>query len=208
VLVEDEPLLAKLMAQMLAERGFDVRIAGEVVAARQEIDRFDPDLLLLDVFLGDGPTGIHLAHAVHLSHPGVAMLIFTRHEDLSRVTRDGNLPPGIAVLSKHLVADADYLVDAMEKTFAEKKHIAGAAKPTTDAFGFLGANGSRVLRLIAEGYSNAEIAIRCDASKKSVERWIDQLYRDLRIETKGPLNPRVEAARRYFSTVGIPNSPS
>jgi DNA-binding NarL/FixJ family response regulator len=61
-----------------------------------------------------------------------------------------------------------------------------------------------VLRYLAEGCSNAEIAKRCSLSVKSVERWIDTVYRELGIDKRSDVNARVEAAKRYYLTVGIP----
>ena len=55
----------------------------------------------------------------------------------------------------------------------------------------------------AQGYNNAEIALRCGLSTKSTERWIERVYKELGIESRGALNPRVEAARRYYLSAGI-----
>jgi DNA-binding NarL/FixJ family response regulator len=207
LVVEDEPLMASLLAEVLKGHGFEVRTAGDVSEARREIARFDPDMLLLDVSLGDGPTGIHLANAIHISRPDIAMLVFTRHNDIASATREGlDLPPGVGFLRKHLVNDENYLLEAMEKVFSEHSDHVVANTPTEHAFSHLGTNGSRVLRLLAEGYSNNEIAVRCDVSAKTIERWIEQVYRDLGIETKGHLNPRVEAARQFYFSVGIPSA--
>jgi DNA-binding NarL/FixJ family response regulator len=207
LVVEDEPLMSSLLADVLTGYGFNVRTAADVSQARQEIDDFDPDMLLLDVSLGDGPNGIHLAHAMRLSRPDIAILVFTRHTDIASATNDGlELPPGVGFLRKHLVSDQAYLIEAMEKVLREQEDFVTEEQKTVDAFAFLGANGSRTLRLIAEGFDNEEIARRCGVSRKTVERWIEQMYRDLGIDTKGLLNPRVAAARRFFFAVGVPGS--
>lgn len=199
--------MSSLLADVLTGYGFNVRTAADVSHARQEIDDFDPDMLLLDVSLGDGPNGIHLAHAMRLSRPDIAILVFTRHTDIASATNDGlELPPGVGFLRKHLVSDQAYLIEAMEKVLREQEDLVTEEQKTGDAFAFLGANGSRTLRLIAEGFDNEEIARRCGVSRKTVERWIEQMYRDLGIDTKGLLNPRVAAARRFFFAVGVPGS--
>lgn len=199
--------MASLLADVLTGHGFDVKTAPDVSAARKQIDSFDPDMLLLDVSLGDGPSGIHLAHAVHLSRPGIAMLVFTRHADIASATREGlDLPPGVGFLRKHLVHDEAYLISAIEKVLREQTEIEPEEQRSTDAFGDLGATSTKVLRLLAQGYDNDEIARRSDVSRKTVERWIEQVYRDMGIDTKGPLNPRVEAARRFYLAVGVPHT--
>ena len=197
--------MASLLADVISGHGFTVRTAEDVARARREIDAFDPDMLLLDVSLGEGPTGIHLAHAMRLSRPDIAILVFTRHADIASATTDGlALPSGVGFLRKHLVSDQAYLIDAMEKVLREQNDLVAEDKKTEDVFAFLGSNGSRALRLLAEGYDNEEIARRCDVSRKTVERWIEQIYRDLGIDTKGKWNPRVAAARRFFFAVGVP----
>jgi DNA-binding NarL/FixJ family response regulator len=102
------------------------------------------------------------------------------------------------------VSDQAYLIDAIEKVLGEQWDLVAEDSKTEDEFAFLGTNGSRALRLLAEGYDNEEIARRCGVSRKTVERWIEQIYRDLGIDTKGALNPRVAAARRFFFAVGVP----
>jgi len=207
LVVEDEPLMSSLLADVLFEHGFTVRTAVDVAQARREIEAFDPDVLLLDVSLGEGPTGIHLAHAMRLSRPDIAILVFTGHSDIASVTTDGlALPPGVGLLRKHLVSDKAYLIEALEKVLREEGNLVKKEEEAEDVFAFLGFNGSRALRMLAAGYDNEEIALRCSVSRKTVERWIEQIYRDLGIDTKGSLNPRVAAARRFFFAIGVPGT--
>jgi DNA-binding NarL/FixJ family response regulator len=199
--------MSKLLSDVLTDHGFMVRTATDVSHARQEIESFDPDMLLLDVSLGEGPTGIHLAHAMRLARPDIAILVFTSQTDVASATPDGlALPPGVGFLSKYLVNDQAYLIDAMENVFREQADLVTEQRDTDDVFAFLGVNGSRTLRLLAEGFDNEEIARRCGVSRKTIERWIEQVYRDLGIDTKGALNPRVAAARRFFFAVGVPGA--
>jgi len=199
--------MSSLLADVLFEHGFTVRTAVDVAQARREIEAFDPDVLLLDVSLGEGPTGIHLAHAMRLSRPDIAILVFTGHSDIASVNTDGlALPPGVGLLRKHLVSDKAYLIEALEKVLREEGNLVKEDVEAEDAFAFLGFNGSRALRMLAAGYDNEEIALRCSVSRKTVERWIEQIYRDLGIDTKGSLNPRVAAARRFFFAIGVPDT--
>lgn len=88
----------------------------------------------------------------------------------------------------------------------EEGNLVKKEEEAEDVFAFLGFNGSRALRMLAAGYDNEEIALRCSVSRKTVERWIEQIYRDLGIDTKGSLNPRVAAARRFFFAIGVPGT--
>lgn len=196
--------MASLLEGSLTNAGFIVTAAADVESGRRAVDTFDPDIVLLDISLGDGPTGVHLAHALRKTRPDIAVLILTKHPDAKSASREGlDLPPNVGFLRKHLVNDVTYLIDAIEKVLADQPQDVRQDE-TIDRAGLgLESKAMTVLELLAHGYNNAEIAQRCDLSTKSVERWIDRIYRDLGINTKGIKNPRVEAARRYYLFAGI-----
>ncbi|MDE2612989.1 MAG: phosphate regulon transcriptional regulator PhoB [Burkholderiales bacterium] len=60
LVVEDEPAIAELVALQLRHAGFDVCLAADAEAARVEVDRMLPDLVLLDWML-PGESGLALA---------------------------------------------------------------------------------------------------------------------------------------------------
>jgi DNA-binding NarL/FixJ family response regulator len=204
LVVEDEPLMASLLAESLGAANFIVETAPDAAKARRVLDRFDPDILLLDISLGDGPSGVHLAHAVHETRPDIAILILTKHPDAKSATADGlDLPPNVGFLRKHLVNDMSYLLNAIEKVLTDRHSEVRQDQPVTSPIAQLGSQAIKVLALVAQGYNNTEIALRMDLSIKSVERWIETIYRELQIDSKGAINPRVEAARQYYLIAGI-----
>ena len=204
LIVEDEPLMASLLAKSLAEINFQVEIASDAAKARKAIDRFDPDLILLDISLGDGPTGIHLAHAVRQTRPDIGILILTKHPDAKSATADGlDLPVGVGFLRKHLVNDVSYLLKAIELVLSDQSDQVRQDLPAQSPLAQLGPQALKILALVAQGYNNTEIAVRMKLSIKSVERWIETIYKELKIDSKSNINPRVEAARRYYLIAGI-----
>jgi DNA-binding NarL/FixJ family response regulator len=204
LVVEDEPLMASLLAESLSAANFTVETAPDAAKARKAIDRFDPDILLLDISLGDGPSGVHLAHAVHETRPDIAILILTKHPDAKSATADSlDLPPNVGFLRKHLVNDVSYLLTAIEKVLTDRHAEVRQDEPLASPIAQLGNQAMKVLNLVAQGYNNTEIASRMNLSVKSVERWVETVYRELKIDSKGPINPRVEAARQYYLIAGI-----
>jgi len=204
VIVEDEPLMASLLVQALIAANFQVESAPDAAKARKVIDRFDPDILLLDISLGDGPSGIHLAHVIHETRPDIAILILTKHPDAKSATADGlELPNNVGFLRKHLVNDIQYLLGAIEKVLTDRSQEVRQDQPAENLISKLSPQAIKVIGLVAQGYTNTEIALRINLSIKSVERWIDTIYKDLYIDAKGPINPRVEAARQYYLAAGI-----
>jgi CheY-like chemotaxis protein len=63
LVVEDEPSSLKLANLVLAHHGHDVTGAEAVIHALEEIDRSEPEIILLDLHLGF-PDGLTLAHTL------------------------------------------------------------------------------------------------------------------------------------------------
>jgi DNA-binding response OmpR family regulator len=75
LVVEDEPLMASLLASALTSAGFSVETASDVLEAREAVRNFDPDAVLLDISLGDGPSGLDLAHVLNRQRPDIALIV-------------------------------------------------------------------------------------------------------------------------------------
>jgi DNA-binding NarL/FixJ family response regulator len=204
LLVEDEPLLASLMGQVLSDTGFDVHVCASDVEGRRAARAFDPDVALIDVHLGTGPAGLYLAHALSRSHPHVGILLLSRYEDLSAAGLEGwDLPAGSAFLRKDQVADRDALIGAVESVLRGVP-AAAPSGPPVGALAALTRTQLAVLRLAAMGLTNTAIAQRRGTTERNIERRLATVYDVLGIVTDGELNPRVEAVRRYVAAAGLP----
>lgn len=206
LVVEDEPLMASLLASALTTAGFNVDIANDVLEARESVRNFDPDCVLLDISLGDGPSGLDLAHVLDRQRPDIALIILTKYPDPRTAgVETSMIPARCGFLRKDRVRDTDYLLESIETALADR---GGEIRNDTDAahpLAGLSAKHLDVLRLIATGYTNEHIATLKDSSQSTVERWVVEIFRALNIDTKGSLNPRVEAVRRFISAAGVPD---
>jgi DNA-binding response OmpR family regulator len=61
LIVEDDASLRDLLAAALAREGWDIEKAADADSGERAIERFQPDLVILDIRLGDGPDGLTLA---------------------------------------------------------------------------------------------------------------------------------------------------
>ena len=220
LLVEDEPLLASLMGQVLIDSGLDVRVCASETEGRRALRDFDPDAALIDVHLGTGPSGLYLAHALSRSHPHVGILLLSRYEDLSAAGLDTwDLPEGSAFLRKDQVSDRRALLAALDGVLRGRPVVPGAGEGArADAGADGGGDGGAldaltrtqlaVLRLAALGLTNAAIATRRGTSERSVERLLHAVYEALDIPLGGATNARVEAVRRYVAAAGLPTERS
>jgi len=216
LLVEDEPLLASLMGQVLTDSGLVVRVCTSETEARRTLRDFDPDAALIDVHLGSGPSGLYLAHSLSRSHPHVGILLLSRYEDLSAAGLDAwELPEGSAFLRKDQVSDREVLLAAIDGVLRGRPVLVparavvdggedGTGSAGQGALAGLTRSQLAVLRLAALGLTNTAIAARRETSERSVERLLRSVYTALGIAVDSDLNPRVEAVRRYVAAAGLP----
>jgi len=206
LVVEDEPLMASLLASALTSAGFNVDVAKDVLEAREAVRNFDPDCVLLDISLGDGPSGLDLAHVLDRQRPDIALVVLTKYPDPRTAgVETSMIPANCGFLRKDRVRDTNYLLESIESALADRggeiRNDAGESHPLAG----LSAKHLEVLRLMATGYTNEYIATLRDASQSTVERWVIEIFRTLNIDTKSNLNPRVEAVRRFISAAGVPD---
>lgn len=204
VIVEDDALMRSLLTQLLGERTFDVKAAGSVSDAVRLLEDFDPDVVLIDIDLGPGPSGSDLSYRVARRHPHVAVVFLTRHPDARSAGIDeSSLPPHYAFLRKDLIDDVSALDAALEAALREAPGVprhdrqgSPLSRLTDDQF--------HVLRMVAEGWTNASIATARGTSERSVERLLHAAFDALRLPDSGDVNRRVDAVRMFITYAGVP----
>lgn len=93
LIVEDEPLIAEDLRAHLEELGYEVVAhCDNALDAMSEIMARKPDLLLLDINLGDGADGIQLAGKVKAGSP-IPFIFVTSHSDPATLERVKPLRP-------------------------------------------------------------------------------------------------------------------
>lgn len=206
LIVEDEPLMASLLAEVLFGHGFAAETAQDVIEARAAIRHFDPDGILMDISLGDGPSGLDLARVLAGQRPDIAIIFLTKHTDLRTAGIDeSELPAGCGFLRKDRVRDTEYLLESIEAVMTDRprdvRHDMDPGKPLAS----LSAKHVEVLRMMATGYTNEHIARVKGVAVSTVERWTAEIFKELGIDSKGAVNPRVEAVRQFIAAAGIPD---
>ncbi|MFM6980385.1 MAG: response regulator [Micrococcales bacterium] len=204
LLVEDEPLVASLLAESLTAAGFEVSIADTAIKANKLAAKIDPDVAVLDINLGAGASGLELAYILDKKYPGIALTLLTKHPDLrtagfSKV----DLPAGCGFIRKDLIGDSAAVIEAIEQVIAGKQQFRQDAE-TSRPLGNLTQAQMDVLRLVAQGFSNAAIASRRETSVRAVELMLNLVYDNLGIELDGEIHPRVEAVRKFVEIAGAP----
>src|SRR4051812_11605577 len=82
LLVEDEPAVAAVAEQMLADMGHRVRTAADARAALAILENGEPvDLVFSDIMMAGGMNGFELARAIRSRHPKLPILLTTGYSD-------------------------------------------------------------------------------------------------------------------------------
>lgn len=202
LVVDDDKLVAVLVRGVLASADFEVELAHDAAAASEALADFDPDVAILDISLGRGPSGIDLAHLAHRAYPAVALLLLTRYPDLRTAQAAvAEVPAGCGFLNKDSVGQPDVLLDAVEQVL----HDNPAARSQQDGpLAGLTSTQLTVLNMAAQGWTSAEIARRRGCSPSAVEKILGSIYQRLNIRSDGTIHPRVEAIRIYAAAAVLP----
>jgi two-component system nitrate/nitrite response regulator NarL len=201
LVVEDDSLTRLSLVAALEKSGIFVAAhtstAGEAIA---EASKTRPNVALLDLHLGNGPTGIDVARALRRTDPSIGIVFLTSYDDPRLLTPSlPPLPAGSRYLTKRSVTDLKILLDAIGASMSTKR---SAASQHIAAFGDLSDVQIETLRLVAQGLSNAEIAKRRFVKPKSVELTISRVAKALGIAQDSSQNQRVHIAKVYFRAVG------
>jgi len=205
LVVDDDDFTRFLLVRTLRDLEFE-RVADAATAAQALATARDsvPDAAILDLDLGPGPNGIDLAHALRKLSPQIAIIMLSSYQDPRLLGANRPLPEGAVYLSKRMLGDADVLAatvrEVLESPGARRNVTAGAESTPVPVK--LSDNQIEIMRLVAEGYSNAEIARRIFVTEPGVAKAIGRLVKQLGIDSGPDSNVRVRITQSYYAMVG------
>lgn len=205
LIVEDEPLVVALLADSLANEDFNIKTAASAEEATQIARKFDPDIAILDINLGRGVNGIDLAFILSRRHPGIAILLLTQHPDLRTAGFDNSdLPEGCGFLRKQEVRSRADIMNAIDSLVAPHSRDPRQDNNPDRPLAKLTPTQVEVLRMVAQGYTNQEIARQRKTSTRAVEGVLNAVFLTLGIDNSDGINQRVEAVRIFITAAGTP----
>ena len=204
ILVEDDAFTRATLGDALAHQGFDVRArvgtAGEALAAQKD---FEPQVAVLDLDLGIGPTGIDVAVALRSKNPKIGIVFLTTYKDPRLIESNlPNLPEGAIYLNKMEMNSTSLI--AMQISLATLKPLAKRSLPWARS-GPLSAMSTvqiEIMKEIAEGLSTTEIARSRGVSEQAIDKSISRISKHLGIPKSADTNQRVQIVRAYFANKG------
>jgi DNA-binding NarL/FixJ family response regulator len=210
-IVEDEDLFRDLLGLALErhERFHVVGSFGNAPEALARIPNLDPDLVMLDIDLGgdsgSSMNGVELGMALQKHIPNLGVVLLSNHQDLEFVAGLGAEVQRWSYLLKKSVRDLKVLVRALEGTadglVVLDPQLVASMKPQRGVLSTLTARQLDVLRLIAQGYSNAGIAESLGIAAKTVDNLTNVIYQTLDVVSHSASHARVKAVLAYLEAV-------
>ena len=199
LVVDDDDFTRTLVATLVESLGHTVvGRAGAVAEAMALADDEGPDMALLDLDLGEGPTGLDLAHGLRRLLPNIAIVMLTSYGDPTWMGQRREPPVGARYVVKGSVNDSQVLADAIGSALADP--LSSDAQQRNDTP--LSEGQWEILRLVAAGYTNAEIARRRSLTEDAVNKAVTRLVRQLEIEVGKDDNARVLLSQAYNRITG------
>ncbi len=180
ILIADDHAIVRQGLKLLIDSQPDMKVIAEAATGDAAVDQatvLKPDVVIMDVSM-PGLNGLLATRTLKQRQPQTAIVALTRHEDksyLEDLLRAGasayvlkQSPPTEFLRAVRAVAAGGIYVDpSMTPQVADGLL---AARPRAGAEpGRLTERESEVLRLVAVGHSNVEIAEKLDISVKTVE---------------------------------------
>lgn len=201
LVVDDDDFTRMALVAVVASLGYEVVSQGATVVQGMDAARSTRiDIAVVDLDLGEGPTGIDLAHGLRGLQPAIGILVLSSFADPRFIGRRSRpLPDGAEFLTKQELGDPQILGAALARVHHQGS---GPRKSSRSSAQNLSESQIEMMRLIAAGLSNAEIARRMWITEDGVNRAVTRLVKHLGLEVTKEKNPRVLIARAYADLAG------
>jgi DNA-binding NarL/FixJ family response regulator len=201
IVVEDDTFIRHAIESALNVSGF--KVLASVSSAKDAITAFTneaPELVLLDLDLGIGPTGIDLAYALRKLNPTVGIVFLTSFVDPRFADPSARpTPQGSRYLVKSEISNlseiTSILLQTKHKPFNQNINHMNKFETLTNM-------QIEVWKSVAAGLSSSEIAAQRGISEKAVEATIARIYAFLEMKRTPSTNPRVLLANAFAKLSG------
>ncbi|GAC1446803.1 MAG: response regulator transcription factor [Pyrinomonadaceae bacterium] len=197
-LADDHELMREGLKMLIKEQA-DMEIIGEASGGRaawQQIKKLQPDIVVMDVSMPD-MNGAQVTKRLTQECPHIKIIALTGHEDqtylrqLLQAGASGYVLKRVAakelIHAIHVVAAGGVYIDPSLAGRVVGGYIGRQANPGVNPVGELSERETEVLRLIAFGYSNKEIAAQLDISVKTIETYKTRLMDKLELHSRADI---------------------
>jgi DNA-binding NarL/FixJ family response regulator len=194
-IVDDHPLFREGVTRSLSEIG-GFEIVGEGATA-QDAERIAstvrPDILLLDISMPGG--GLSAVVSILADHPAQKIVMLTVSETNADVTTalnagvQGYILKGVgsralADILRNVAAGEGYLTPTLSARLLSDLQSPQSANGVADRLRQLTERQTEILRLVAEGLSNKEVALRLELQEKTVKHHMTGVLSKLHVRNR------------------------
>jgi DNA-binding NarL/FixJ family response regulator len=209
VVADDSVLLRQGVCAVLRDAGFEVvGEAGDVASLLREVQSTEPDVAVVDIRMPPdfAVEGIEAERRIRALRPSTGVLLLSQYLEVDyAVELMRGSPGGVGYLLKDRVGHPGELVDAVRRVGAGElvvdRSIVTLLMRRQRQRGPLDGLTSRerdVLKLMAEGRSNAAIASQLYLSTKTIETHVNAIFIKLGLTATPDDNRRVLAVLQYL----------
>lgn len=201
LLVDDDPFTLTMLASTLHTLGFtEITSLRTVTQAIVAATKASPNVAILDLDLGEGPTGIDLAHRLRKLNPIIGVIILSTYTEPRLIgTNQRPLPENSIYIVKQSISDTKVLLDAITNSVKSNfDPINAVSLPPSTPISRIKDTQIEIMRLVATGISNVQIAEMLVMKEASVEKAIARLIKQLDIKATNRQNQRVLIAQEYY----------
>lgn len=199
VLIADDHAILREGVRALLALCDDIEVVGEAADGSEAIEackRLEPDVVLLDINM-PGLGGLEAAMTIRKEVPRTRILVLTQYDDREYVSRFLKLGVAGYVLKRTAGAElasairsahrGGLVLDPEVARQALSEPPAAAAEVAADPYEALTPREKQVLRLVAEGRSNKEIAEELDISVKTAMSHREHVMEKLQLHSRTEL---------------------
>jgi DNA-binding NarL/FixJ family response regulator len=197
LLVEDDDFTRNVVREMLIASGIEVHQVASVAQAIESIDGFDPHVVVTDLDLGHGPDGADLLTKISEERPWIGMVIMTAHASPELAINDASrIPEHAGYIVKSELHSIQNLITLIEESIVMPGNFKGAGASGDEKI-TITSTQAEILRMIADGLSNASIAETRGISLRAAEALVQRTFAALGVNGDPSINPRVVAVRMW-----------
>ena len=128
LVVNDTQEILELFRLLLEEEGYEVVLAGFPIQQVDEVERINPDLIILDFVFGDQKTGWQMLQMLKMkrSTASIPIIVCTAALDLVREQEGYLVSQGVHVVFKPF--DIDQLLANVKQVLESHEHIISTNK--------------------------------------------------------------------------------
>jgi two-component system response regulator NreC len=202
LLLADDHAVLRAGLALLVNAQPDMTVVGEAATGLETIEKaqsLEPDVILMDITMPE-PGGIEAAKEITSKNPDTKVLFLTMHEDEAflrealRARASGYVPKRAAdndLLSAiRAIYQGDiYVHPTMTRPLLDNLFLEANRRdrPETDSYDRLSDREKEVLQLVAQGYTNKQIADKLFLSVKTIETYKARIMEKLDFHNRAEL---------------------